>query len=240
MPRIAWADLDALREASYRFHASVLLPPDPERVAGWSAMVAVIDAADPETFAFASAWRRLRARLDQTPQDLRAEHVGLFDAAVDGALCPPYESHWRAAARHGGPALVTSDLVRTYRSFGLSVSPRGAVTADHVATELEALAFLCRAEQAAREAADPVGVRRARHRQIDFLDDHLGRWLPSFADRLALAARRPRLPTPGGRGRAHRRARSRVPRERRELRGPGPGAAGGDRAPAPVRPARAR
>jgi TorA maturation chaperone TorD len=122
------------------------------------------------------------------PNDLTSEYVRLFDAGVDGALCPPYESHWLAAARRGGPALVTSELERTYRSIGLAASPHGAITAEHVATELEVGAFLCRAERAAGDDADPVGTRTAQRRHIAFLDQHLGRWLPMLANRVRTVA----------------------------------------------------
>lgn len=188
MPHLAWADLHALRETSYRLYSSALLPPDPGRVAAWGAAVETIDAAGPEAFSFASAWRRLRARLDPPPTDLGPEHVRLFDAAVNGALCPPYESHWVVGARRGGPALVTSALERTYRSFGLVTSGTGPVTADHVATELEVVAFLCRREQAARDDDDPDGVGAAHRHQITFLDEHLGRWLPYLGARVRSVA----------------------------------------------------
>jgi TorA maturation chaperone TorD len=188
MPEVAWADLDALREASYRFYSSALLPPDPERVARWEDTAEIIDGADPEAFAFAPAWRRLRARVVPPPSELMAEYVRLFDAGVDGALCPPYESHWLASPRRGGPALVTSELEQTYRGVGLSVSRRGSVTADHVATELEVAAFLCRAQRAARGNGDAVAARTAQRRQMAFLDEHLGRWLPELATRLRTVA----------------------------------------------------
>ena len=58
--------------------------------------------------------------------------------------------------------------------------------ADHVTVELEFMAFLCGKEAATWDVdereAGLILVREAR-----FLEAHLARWLPAFADRLASA-----------------------------------------------------
>jgi TorA maturation chaperone TorD len=55
---------------------------------------------------------------------------------------------------------------------------------DHVAVELEFLAYLCDREASLWSAAAAKSARELRSHQRAFVDDHLGRWLPEFCRRL--------------------------------------------------------
>ena len=82
-------------------------------------------------------------------------------------------------------------LAESYRRIGFRPDPTGD-DAEHVATELRALAFLCGAEADAAGDGLPDVAARMRDLQRDFLDAHLGRWLPP----LAAAVRRSARPFP--------------------------------------------
>ncbi|WP_298982571.1 TorD/DmsD family molecular chaperone [Caldilinea sp.] len=73
-----------------------------------------------------------------------------------------------------------TDRVRAgYRRMGFVVDEANE-PADHLAHELDALAFLCQAEAEAWEDERWDMVARAQQLQADFLDGHLLRWLPAF------------------------------------------------------------
>lgn len=85
--------------------------------------------------------------------------------------CPPYESFWRNDVSidlwHSLMGPCTADLRRLYRELGIDVDPAAGELPDHVAVELEALAYaLTRAD------GEPVAASLVR--------DHLSVWLPSL------------------------------------------------------------
>jgi len=83
--------------------------------------------------------------------------------------CPPYESFWREDVpvdiRRTLMGPCTAELKELYRELGLQVSSGSGELPDHIAIELEALAYALSAE-----ATEPVARR--------LFDEHLGRWLP--------------------------------------------------------------
>lgn len=83
---------------------------------------------------------------------------------------------------------MIADLSREYGEIGLAAAGTGSVTVDHVSTELEVMAALCaqEASHAAAEEANLAETTVARERA--FLEQHLTRWLPALAERIAAAA----------------------------------------------------
>ncbi len=90
--------------------------------------------------------------------------------------CPPYESFWREDVpvdiRRTLMGPCTADLKRAYLDLGLQVSSSSGELPDHVAIELEALAYALSFEETA-----PVA------RQL--FEEHLAQWLPRLCRAVA-------------------------------------------------------
>lgn len=94
--------------------------------------------------------------------------------------CPPYETQYgnthvfQQAQRLG-------DLAGFYRAFGLEVSEQAKDRLDHIAVELEFMAFLAYKEAYALEHQGEEASRICREAERAFLEGHLGRFAPLFA-----------------------------------------------------------
>ena len=116
----------------------------------------------------------------------RAETVPAMDQWGDWLVAhvPARESayRWRDVSDVVGAARdVARALRQQYRQFGTAAAPGSE---DHVAVELEFMAYLCARESAAWGAGTSETGRQYRRQQHKFLDDHLGRWLPDFCRQL--------------------------------------------------------
>lgn len=182
-----WPSVARLRQGFYRLYAAAFLEPGDERLRHLTAGAAYLDDWEVEAFAFAPSWRSAYSTLIDPPPlaDLRSTHLSLFLVAPQGPACPPLESFHTSAP--GRNALVVSELERAYRRLGVQVSSDPAVTADHVSTELEAMAYLCGREASAREDDNVPLLDEVLRAGAEFLNEHLARWLPRFADRVARA-----------------------------------------------------
>lgn len=180
-----WGDVAQLRQALYRFFAGGLLAPDRGRVEGLLAATDVLDDAGVDDFAFAGPWRVFTSVLDELPslEDLSESYGRLFTSGGRRAICPAVESVYTAPPG-AGAALVAVELEREYRAMNLELGPAVQHPADHAASELEAMAFLCHREAHALDD-DALGeVVEVRRTEWGFLHRHLGRWFPLFARRL--------------------------------------------------------
>jgi TorA maturation chaperone TorD len=90
--------------------------------------------------------------------------------------CPPYESFWREDVpvdiRRTLMGPCTADLKRMYLELGLRVSSRAGELPDHIAIELEAMAYALSFDE-----TGPVA------RQI--FEEHLAQWLPRLCRAVA-------------------------------------------------------
>ncbi len=113
--------------------------------------------------------KQIQTHFEKEPLvELQAEYTRLFINGYPKTCCPPYESVYREGQIMGNANQAVSD---TYRNWGFSVRP---VLADHIATELEFLAFL-RTALEIPEISETAGEEYAR-----FLADHVNRWFPPF------------------------------------------------------------
>lgn len=185
-------ELARLRQGMYRFFASALLPPDDERLTQLNGAVSFLEEWGIEAFAFAPAWRSMRDALDDAPpvEDLEAEYIRLFEAGVDGVLCPPTESFYLTSIRQGGAATTAATLEREYARIGVVLAEQGKHSADEASPQLELMAYLCGAEAVAREAGAWDEARGFIEEEAAFLEEHLSLWFGDFAERVA--ARAPR------------------------------------------------
>jgi TorA maturation chaperone TorD len=106
---------------------------------------------------------------------LEAEYHRLFDGE---APVPPCEGSWEADPfRH---VRQLSDIAGFYSAFGAEAGGPAAERADHVACELEFLAFLEARRLELEQAGDTEGADTCREAGDAFLADHVGRWVPEF------------------------------------------------------------
>jgi TorA maturation chaperone TorD len=179
-------EVTRLRQGAYRLFGALFLYPDETRLARWAVAAGALaqESESLAVFPFYHPWQRLLTALQGLTEgdlaNLQETYVGLFRIQRDGTLCLPYESFHRDP--YGQAAgWVTAQLEREYAAAGLALAPSLQDLPDHVAVELEFMAFLCAREaQAWEEEALPAGFQALKEQQA-FLEEHLGFWFPAFA-----------------------------------------------------------
>ncbi len=122
--------------------------------------------------------------------DLAVDYAKIFLGAgifKDCDAAYPYESVYTSPGR-----LIMQEardqVLAAYRAKGLDKDAALNFPEDHIALELEFMAFLCRETQHALAARDWPEVSTGLKEQKDFLEQHLLNWVPAFcADVLKLA-----------------------------------------------------
>jgi TorA maturation chaperone TorD len=118
---------------------------------------------------------------------LEIEYTFLFISAVPHVPAPPYASAYAGQGTlMGKPAEAATEA---YRSAGLEMSPQSDVLPDHVAVELDFLAWLGEQAAAGSQAGQVPGMHGYLETQQKFLKDHVQQWIPEFCLRVKKAAR---------------------------------------------------
>jgi TorA maturation chaperone TorD len=105
-------------------------------------------------FAFAPALERwVESLAVADPVEVSVEHVRLFGAGMDGAVCTPIESQHLGSNLQGDPARHAGRIEDLMRRSGFS-SLDAALPPDHLQTQLELASALCGGEAAARAAGE--------------------------------------------------------------------------------------
>jgi DMSO reductase family type II enzyme chaperone len=180
---------DLAREYVYRFLSAVLGGPYSD---GWGHALdagnqsLALEAADclgseTETTDMARLVEELHAPLDA----LRAEYDRVFGLLVPKE-CPPYETEYYPTQETFGRSQQMADVAGFYRAFGIEPAHASPERPDHLALQLEFMAFLLMKERFARAAVDldPESGEQASvcdRAQRDFFRDHLAWWVPAFA-----------------------------------------------------------
>ena len=137
-------------------------------------------------------WRAvaaLPAEREAALQALQVEYTYLFINAVPHVPAPPYASAYTAQGLlMGEPAEAA--LV-AYRQAGLTLAEDYRDLPDHVAAELEFLAWLGEQAVAAEKAGDEELAQVRFSQQQAFLEQQVRPWLPAFCQRVKEAARLP-------------------------------------------------
>ncbi len=182
-----------LRRVAYRFFGALFLYPDEMRLAKWILTAeALAQERDVQVaFPFFQSWQRLLARLQSLDESalgtLQEVYISLFMVHRDDPPCLPYESFYRDP--YGQAAgWVAAQLEREYVAAGLALAPSLRDLPDHVAVELEFMAFLCDREAEAWEHGALADGMRSLKEEHSFLEEHLGAWFPAFAQRVRRAA----------------------------------------------------
>lgn len=103
---------------------------------------------------------------------------------VESRDLPAYESAY-CGADIFRQAQQMADVSGCYRAHGLATGGSRRERPDHIAVELEFMACLTAKEADAALHLGPDQVQQCREAQALFLSEHLGRWSPIFAGRLA-------------------------------------------------------
>lgn len=135
-----------------------------------------------------AALEEFGSAIEQLDHDaLAAAHRRVFGLAVSGD-CPPYEGEY------GQPHIfqktqTLADNAGFIAAFGLAPAPGLADRLDHIAVELEFLHVLAAKEAYARVHGHGVErVAMVRDATRRYLNEHLGRWAPTFAARMEAKA----------------------------------------------------
>ncbi|MFQ5666108.1 MAG: molecular chaperone [Candidatus Binatia bacterium] len=176
------------RSCTYRFLSTLFVYPDD---AAYAAVQGELTRATARSLALlrweVSAFAALQEILRHTSREqLEAAHVAVFGHTAAGKVCP-YE------ARYGSHHLFQeteclADVAGFYRAFSLEPATTCRERPDHIAVELEFMHALGAKEAYALDEGWMERAEICREAQVQFLRDHLGRWAPSFLDRLATVA----------------------------------------------------
>jgi len=113
-----------------------------------------------------------------SPEALQEEYGRVFGHLISQE-CPPYETQYgNTHVFHQAQRL--GDLAGFYRAFGLEVSDQAKERLDHIAVELEFMAFLASKEAYALEHQGEEAAAICREAERAFLEGHLGRFAPLF------------------------------------------------------------
>ncbi|MBI4523001.1 MAG: molecular chaperone TorD family protein [Deltaproteobacteria bacterium] len=122
-------------------------------------------------------------RVNQSFPDIAQSYPRLFGHTVRG-LAPPYETEYGSEAIFQ-QAHELGDLAGFYHAFGLVLNSKEHERADHLSCECEFLSFLALKEAYALEQFDTPMLEEVRKATRVFLQDHLARFVPAFARKLA-------------------------------------------------------
>lgn len=182
------------RSFLHRFLAQAYEDPTPE---GWCWLTGVDTLATMRAAAAALMSPGLDAAGKQLAEALKpdafesflAAHLACFGHAARGS-CPLNEIEYGEIKADGlyQPHRL-ADLAAFYRAFGLDVADDATERQDHICLELEFLCVLAAKEAYALEHQLDAGeLALCLDAEKKFLREHLGRWTPGFARRLARVA----------------------------------------------------
>jgi TorA maturation chaperone TorD len=125
----------------------------------------------------------LVARLQAPLHQILAEYDRVFGLLVPRE-CPPYETEYHSTAEPFSRAQQLADIAGFYRAFGLDLSAAVPERPDHIALELEFMAFLIMKARMAPGVGQPNAAadqeQVCEEAQQGFFREHLAWWVPSF------------------------------------------------------------
>jgi DMSO reductase family type II enzyme chaperone len=187
-------DTAVARTFLYRFLAKAFEDPYPE---SWQWLTAIEVTGAIRSLVAPRAFDSLAGPVNELLRQLRpdtfddfaAAHHACFGHTVRGD-CPMNEIEYgdiKADPLFQPHRL--SDLGAFFAAFGLELTPDAAERIDHISIELEFMSVLAAKEAHALEHQfDEENIDVLRDAQKKFLREHLGRWSPAFARRLARSA----------------------------------------------------
>ncbi|MHC4721492.1 MAG: TorD/DmsD family molecular chaperone [Planctomycetota bacterium] len=141
----------------------------------------ITDAAQTDPF-FAELARHISAELDL--ESLRIDYSRLFVGPFK-LLAPPYGSFYLEDKKLMGDSTI--DVKKCYDDEGLDIVIKDAP--DHITMELEFMYYLVAKQIEAAKHENLQMLQIYQQKQHYFLQIHLGRWLPAFAENIKKNAR---------------------------------------------------
>jgi anaerobic sulfite reductase subunit A len=119
------------------------------------------------------------ADLGKVRVNLTVDYAGLFLGAWEKHVHPS-ESYY-VTDRQLVMQQPRDDVLKLYRAMGVDKAGEFKEPEDHIALELQFMAHLCDKTNDALKRGNFGGARRYLDVQRNFLDEHLGKWVPKLA-----------------------------------------------------------
>ena len=94
---------------------------------------------------------------------------------------PPYESFYREQRLRGE---TSAEVYRFYSKFGVTLPEEWTESPDYLGIEIDFMRLLCQREEETWLNNEPEKALEFLRAGMDFLKDHLLKWVPSFLDRM--------------------------------------------------------
>jgi TorA maturation chaperone TorD len=179
------ADLAALRQMSYSLLSAVFIgnwrdtadligdtASEVLAVSGWAAEMSFYPALE--------EFLRTLSELDRDSLgEVENKYQRMFGPTPSSDTVPLNETSYLVPGAEETGWILAS-VERHYSSAGIESTSASGNIPDHIAVELEFVAFLCGCEADAWAADDFKEARRMQDRQRRFLDKHMSMWVPIF------------------------------------------------------------
>jgi putative dimethyl sulfoxide reductase chaperone len=127
--------------------------------------------------------------LERIHLEQAAEYAGLF---LGVRQIPPHPSESvYVSTDHMTMQKPRDDALSLYKSMGLERLEDFTEPEDHIALELQFMAYLSNKTTEAIKAGNASDARKYLDVQRDFLNDHLEKWVPKLVDDILKSGRRP-------------------------------------------------
>jgi TorA maturation chaperone TorD len=179
-------ELARFRQGMYRIFAASFLPPEPERLVEIIAASEALERMGLPYLAFYHEWAPWATALHSISDtiSLDIEYVRMFATGIDGAVSPPTESFYASDPIRGEVAELLGELRLLYDKYRLTPTGLVSDTLDHVSIQLEVMSALCATEAEAHGSDNGTRLGWALSNQREFIEGHLGVWLPKFVSRI--------------------------------------------------------
>lgn len=172
-----------MRHTLYRYFASLHLYPNRDRLVTLQKVSMELqhdfplwpDSSLANQFTSLHEW--LQGMNEESFNKVEEEYVALFSV---NPYAPPYESYYQDPEGFIRSWIVIQ-LEKEYAETGLNITRSFKQPPDHVAIELEFMAYLCSLEVEGHETSNKINVKSSLELQSQFLNSHLGKWYPRFA-----------------------------------------------------------
>jgi TorA maturation chaperone TorD len=165
---------DILRGEAYQLLAACYALPNEELPKNKVALITALEKVFPGNAGVT------KIEIYDTPlEDLQIDYAKLFVGPFK-LLAPPYGSVYLDGQRQiMGESTV--EVQKLYRKAGLEIAKTFREAPDHIAAELEFMYFLIYKEIEALEGTDWESALHCLKIQGEFLQAHLGAWVPAFS-----------------------------------------------------------
>lgn len=175
---------DECRLGYYRVASTLLLKPSKESLGEALRLIDALleggcNAVDPGLL---EELKQAIQESKESPEELEVEYTRLFVNTYPRLECPPYETVFREG-RRSLMSRYALEIARIIDELGLEVSQDFKEPPEHVAVELETMAYLIY-----KTLKEPERLNLYCY-QWRVFGEHISKWVPEYADCLARAAR---------------------------------------------------